>query len=152
PLNQTSPASGGSIPVMRLNVVVLPAPLGPTMAITDPFATVKLTLLTATRPPNRFVSRSTRSIWANTTTIGTASLHLQRHGRLGIVALGRALGGDRGRPRGYAPGALRCATSHCAKMGAPYLWRRTRCGAVPSPVRRRTGGRRPGAGRSRCCV
>src|SRR6266849_566361 len=45
---------------MQLNIVVLPAPLGPMSANTSPSSTSKLTLSTATRPPKRLVTPLTR--------------------------------------------------------------------------------------------
>src|SRR5713226_8707563 len=49
---------------MQLNIVVLPAPLGPMSANTSPSSTSKLTLSTATRPPKRFVTPLTRRMAA----------------------------------------------------------------------------------------
>src|SRR5229473_1850704 len=49
---------------MQLNIVVLPAPLGPMSANTSPSSTSKLTLSTATRPPKRLVRPLTRRIAA----------------------------------------------------------------------------------------
>ena len=46
---------------MRLNVVVLPAPLGPMSATASPAFTVKSTPLTAANPPNDFFSPTTSS-------------------------------------------------------------------------------------------
>src|SRR3974390_2865022 len=45
------PRSGVRKPVMRLNRVVLPAPLGPMTALTMPRGTAKLTSCRAARPP-----------------------------------------------------------------------------------------------------
>src|SRR3954464_5007710 len=54
PLNRTLPVVGLYSPVMQLKKVVLPAPLGP-ISETMPFSgTLKLTSLTATRPPKTF--------------------------------------------------------------------------------------------------
>src|SRR5215813_2017938 len=61
PFNTTSPASGRRWPVMRLNRVVLPAPLGPMIALIEPGATVKLTPLTARKPPKLLVMPRTSS-------------------------------------------------------------------------------------------
>src|SRR5207245_9491543 len=49
---------------MQLNIVVLPAPLGPMRANTSPPSTSKLTLSTATRPPKRLVTPLTRRMAA----------------------------------------------------------------------------------------
>src|SRR5438445_13360761 len=49
---------------MQLNIVVLPAPLGPMRANTSPSSTSKLTLSTATRPPKRLVTPLTRRMAA----------------------------------------------------------------------------------------
>ena len=54
-LNQTCPAVGRKMPVIRLNSVDLPAPLGPISAVTVPASTPKLTSSTAARPPNIFL-------------------------------------------------------------------------------------------------
>mgnify|MGYP003694169617 CR=1 FL=1 len=47
PLNTMWPVSGRRWPVIRLNNVVFPAPLGPMMALIEPGATVRLTPPTA---------------------------------------------------------------------------------------------------------
>src|ERR1700730_810924 len=49
-LKRTLPASGRRWPVMRLKSVVLPAPLGPMIALIDPRGTLKLTPPTARKP------------------------------------------------------------------------------------------------------
>src|SRR5262245_33510173 len=59
-LNTTRPASGLTWPVMRLNSVVLPAPLGPMMALIEPAGTVKLTPPTAWKP-SKLLRRSRTS-------------------------------------------------------------------------------------------
>ncbi len=46
---------------MSLNRVLLPAPFGPMIDRISPAAAVKLTSLTATSPPNDFVTPSTAS-------------------------------------------------------------------------------------------
>ena len=53
PLKKIWPEEGAIAPVIRLKNVVLPAPLGPMMDRISPFATRKLTPLTAARPPKR---------------------------------------------------------------------------------------------------
>src|SRR6266436_890572 len=60
-LKRTLPASGRRWPVMRLNSVVLPAPLGPMMALIDPRGTVKRTPLTAWKPSKLLRSPVTSS-------------------------------------------------------------------------------------------
>src|SRR6266498_2249762 len=60
-LKRTLPASGWRWPVMRLKRVVLPAPLGPMMALIDPRGTVKLTPLTAWKPSKLLRSPVTSS-------------------------------------------------------------------------------------------
>src|SRR2546421_286381 len=47
---------------MTLNSVVLPAPFGPMMPSSSPACTSRVTLRTAVRPPNRFVTFSSWSI------------------------------------------------------------------------------------------
>src|ERR1044071_5059815 len=62
-LKRTLPASGRRCPVMRLKRVVLPAPLGPMMALIDPRGTLKLTPPTARKPSKllrNLVTSSTR--------------------------------------------------------------------------------------------
>src|SRR5215472_11453931 len=49
-LKRTLPASGRRCPVIRLKSVVLPAPLGPMMALIEPRGTLKLTPPTAWKP------------------------------------------------------------------------------------------------------
>src|SRR5882724_5771086 len=60
-LKRTLPASGRRWPVMRLKSVVLPAPLGPMMALIDPRGTVKLTPPTARKPSKLLRSPVTSS-------------------------------------------------------------------------------------------
>src|SRR5262245_21136772 len=50
------PSLGRVSPLIRLNKVVLPAPLGPMIARRSPAPTIKLTPSTARSPPNSFVS------------------------------------------------------------------------------------------------
>src|SRR5678815_1802669 len=63
-LKTTRPVSGLTWPVMRLNSVVLPAPLGPMMALIEPVGTVKLTPPTAWNPPKLFRRSRTSSMRA----------------------------------------------------------------------------------------
>ena len=55
PRRRTSPASGGMAPVMRLKVVLFPAPLGPMRARISPRLRLKDTPLTARSPPKAFL-------------------------------------------------------------------------------------------------
>jgi hypothetical protein len=61
PSKRMLPAVGTSSPEIMLNVVVLPAPLGPIIAVTPPRLSESDTCETATRPPNRIVIRSVTS-------------------------------------------------------------------------------------------
>ena len=56
PAKMMRPASGVWNPEIRLNSVVLPAPLGPITAVTPPSTTSRSTASTATSPPNRRVT------------------------------------------------------------------------------------------------
>src|ERR1700674_1888637 len=56
------PASGARLPVMRLNAVVLPAPLPPIRLVIVPGFTSNESSLTACNPPKDFDSSSTRRI------------------------------------------------------------------------------------------
>src|SRR5207248_643559 len=55
PPRPTSPDAGRTVPVHALNVVVLPAPLGPMSPVTVPPSARNDTLSTATSPPKRTV-------------------------------------------------------------------------------------------------
>src|ERR1700675_2329620 len=63
-LKTTRRVSGLTWPVMRLNSVVLPAPLGPMMALIEPVGTVKLTPSTAWKPPKLLRTSRTSSMRA----------------------------------------------------------------------------------------
>jgi hypothetical protein len=54
PCVEISPPFAGNTPVIRLNIVLLPAPFGPISATISAACTSKDTLLTATTPPNCF--------------------------------------------------------------------------------------------------
>src|SRR2546430_11275493 len=56
------PEVGSRTPVIRLNVVLFPAPLGPIKAKIVPQSTSKLTSSTAAKPPNFLVKPSTLRI------------------------------------------------------------------------------------------
>src|SRR5215470_6891495 len=60
-LNTTRPPSGCRCPVIRLKSVVLPAPLGPIMALIEPRGTVNDTPPTASKPSKRLVICRTSS-------------------------------------------------------------------------------------------
>ncbi len=61
--SRIAPAVGSSRPATIRSVVVLPQPDGPSSAKNDPWGTVTDRSSTATKPPNRLVSRSmTRSL------------------------------------------------------------------------------------------
>src|SRR5262245_37758670 len=61
PNSEIDPASGASSPVIRLNSVVLPAPLGPMMRRRSPGSTARSMPLVTRRPPNAFVNPVTAS-------------------------------------------------------------------------------------------
>ena len=61
PAKTMVPPFDGRAPVSRLNIVLLPAPLGPINPKISPALTSKLTLLTAIRPPKRRSMPSTCS-------------------------------------------------------------------------------------------
>src|SRR5215510_11999607 len=54
PLSRICPESGLSAPVIRLKNVLLPAPLGPITAVSDPSGKSSETLSVALTPPNDF--------------------------------------------------------------------------------------------------
>ena len=54
PLSRIWPESGFSAPVIRLKNVLLPAPLGPITAVSEPSAKSSVTLSVALTPPNDF--------------------------------------------------------------------------------------------------
>src|SRR5262249_60984979 len=65
PFSTTRPVSARRWPVIRLNSVVLPAPLGPMMALTLPLGTSNETRETAIKPSNDFVrSRTSSTAWS----------------------------------------------------------------------------------------
>src|SRR5262245_38812467 len=65
PFSTTRPVSARRWPVIRLNSVVLPAPLGPMMALTLPFGTSNETRETAMKPSNDLVrSRTSSTPWS----------------------------------------------------------------------------------------
>src|ERR1019366_3239186 len=61
PSSVIDPVVIGKSPVTQLKAVVLPAPLGPIMERISPRSSVKLTLDTASSPPNRLVTWSSSS-------------------------------------------------------------------------------------------
>src|SRR6476646_7004866 len=60
------PVVGNNSPERRLTKVVLPAPLGPMTACNSPVETESDKLATASRPPKRLVTLSTRRIASGT--------------------------------------------------------------------------------------
>src|SRR5262245_31613392 len=76
PSKRISPVVGVRLPAIRLNRVVLPAPLAPIRPTSSPRSTLKLTSSTALRPPKVFVtfcnSRSAMSLLSS-------SLHAVSH-------------------------------------------------------------------------
>ena len=56
PSKRISPLDGGSNPDTQLNIVVLPAPLGPISPVIVPAAAVIATSCSATLPPKRIVT------------------------------------------------------------------------------------------------
>src|SRR5512134_417222 len=62
PLKRTCPLSGRRCPVMRLNSVVFPAPLGPMMALIEPRGTLRLTPATAWKPSKARATPRTSSM------------------------------------------------------------------------------------------
>src|SRR5882757_9343078 len=70
------PSLVGRKPLMIANSVVFPAPLGPIRAVMRPAAAVNDARSTASRPPKRFDTCSTRSR-------GSAMVALRRYGRGG---------------------------------------------------------------------
>src|SRR3954462_6693053 len=61
PSNRIEPAVAGSVPDSRLKIVLLPEPFGPIRPRISPRSTLNDTLLTAVKPPKRFISPSTTS-------------------------------------------------------------------------------------------
>src|SRR3954466_15160469 len=61
PSKRTDPAVAGSVPDSKLKIVLLPEPFGPIRPRISPRSTLNDTLLTAVKPPNRFVIPSTTS-------------------------------------------------------------------------------------------
>ena len=72
PSKATLPLVDLYMPVMQLNIVVLPAPLGPISEVIEPGAMVKETVSSAVMPWKRISSEETSSSGA---VIGSPSLH-----------------------------------------------------------------------------
>ena len=105
PRKVTAPRVIGSTPVTRLNVVDLPAPLGPMRPTISPDLTWKLTSLTATRPPNSLRTACTSS--SNSPLAGFAF-----SGSAGASAQSRCRG-PRGKPASdEIPQAVRLVLEH----------------------------------------
>ena len=62
PESMTRPASGRIAPEIRLKKVVLPAPFGPMIAVSEPGANFERDILIAATPPKDFDSPSTASM------------------------------------------------------------------------------------------
>src|SRR5258707_7461995 len=88
-LNTTRPSSGSRCPVIRLKSVVLPAPLGPMIALIDPRGTVNDTPPTAMKPPKFLESPRTSSTGGPPRHAGP-----QREHRAGQAAPGHQEQGD----------------------------------------------------------
>ena len=82
PAIETVPAAGFSRPVQALNVVVLPAPLGPIRPVIRPAGASSVTRSTATRPPKR-TSRSLMPRSADRTAGASAAAAAPPRSRLG---------------------------------------------------------------------
>ena len=61
PTKRTLPELAGTTPEIRLNIVLLPAPFGPSRPRISPARTCRLTPPTATSPPKRLVASVTSS-------------------------------------------------------------------------------------------
>src|ERR1700738_1708324 len=88
PASVAVPSSAGSTPFNTLNSVVLPAPFGPMMPRISPWQMVKLTLLTARRPPKDFDSPSTLISVVADDTLLTAPLARAEGAGIGAGAFG----------------------------------------------------------------
>src|SRR3954463_533958 len=81
PSNRMRPPSGRIAPEMRLKKLVLPAPLGPITAVSDPAVKCRLTSLIALTPPKDFCRFSTFSmsvlvLWCRTFRRGCGPIFL----------------------------------------------------------------------------
>ncbi len=102
---ELGPGSGGSAPVIRLNIVVLPAPLGPIRPRISPALTSKLTLSTATRPPKRRVAPATVRIgWPRSGLLAGARASPAARGGGGLH------GGSQRSAKGTMPARARCSS------------------------------------------
>src|SRR5438876_12149838 len=80
PAKTTDPLVGEWKPLRRLKQVVLPAPLGPISPTISPVSTVRLRLLTAASPPQRFErSRASSSGMCQATGLGVGADAVRRH-------------------------------------------------------------------------
>src|SRR3954462_11732099 len=77
PLNSTTPPSGLRLPASRLNIVVLPAPLGPIRPAISPALTLSETASTAATPPKRLDTDRVSSM--------SRSSSSKRHGERALV-------------------------------------------------------------------
>src|SRR3990172_4266961 len=89
PAKATRPPVGRRMPEMMLNRVVLPAPLGPMIEVTDPGFTSKLTPESAWSPPKRWLTLSATSTGAGLARQGggRSPPHGSAHGGAGMRGL-----------------------------------------------------------------
>ncbi|MPM89148.1 hypothetical protein SDC9_136256 [bioreactor metagenome] len=107
PRNSTSPEVGVSTPEIWLNMVLLPAPLGPISARISPAFTSRLMLLLATSPPNlrvTFFASRIRSPFCGSARRASGVA-------LASMTLRRALTGTKRVRMGHRPSRARCSTS-----------------------------------------
>ena len=107
PRNSTSPEVGVSTPEIWLNIVLLPAPLGPISARISPALTSRLMLLFATRPPNLRVT----SLASRISSPAFGSVRRGRVSALASIVLWMARIGTSFFKIGHTPSRARCSTS-----------------------------------------
>ncbi len=104
PRNFTLPDVGSSTPDTRLNIVLLPAPLGPISATISPARTASAISFTATRPPKRLVALSTSS----STSPAAGTSRFASRGSSGRTTRRFARTGIRFVSAGHSPSGARC--------------------------------------------
>ena len=116
PSKTTRPPSARTRPVTTLKNVVLPAPLGPMSPMMPPRGTTRSTALSATTPPNAFVTPRTSRIAAPCPTGPLATRSRSQAGMASIRAGGGASGAA-GSSRSSAPaiGCTRRPASPCGR-------------------------------------
>ena len=147
PPRRTSPSSGRRRPARQLSKVDLPAPFGPTIAVTSPDRSVRLTPSTTARPPRR----TRRSAIARSCPAGVrGSPFTPASGAWRSAAPGRR--GRRAppwprpaapRPRRRAPAAPRCRRRSAGRPPARALGISRALGRAPTRGRSRWGVIRP---------